>query len=192
LTLDDSGDLLPLEEGSAAKAEGEEDIFETDFEVPALDEDSGSEAVALDESDTDLESSDFDLALDEQDASSDEESGSEVVALEDEEHADAGASTVARPRRKPAKKPAPVDDEIEEEAEEEEEAVSSRAAVAAAPANWGVLPALVMIPCVAVMFFVTIMGYEMVRSMWGYRQGTPVAAPVTKFVANDVFQQTVP
>jgi excisionase family DNA binding protein len=193
LTLDDSGDLLPMDEGgSAAKAEGEEDIFETDFEVPALDEDSGSEAVALDESDTDLESSDFDLALDEQDAASDEESGSEVVALEDEENADAGASTVARPRRKPAKKPAP--DEIEEEIaeEEEEEAVSRRAAVAAAPANWGVLPALVMIPCVAVMFFVTVMGYEMVRGMWGYRQGTPVAAPVTKFVANDVFQQTVP
>jgi hypothetical protein len=195
LTLDDSGDLLPTDEGgSAAKAEGEEDIFETDFEVPALDEDSGSEAVALDESDTDLESSDFDLALDEQDAASDEESGSQVVALEDEENADAGASTVARPRRKPAKKPVPVEDEIEEEApeEEEEETVSPRAAVAAAPANWGVLPALVMIPCVAVMFFVTVMGYEMVRGMWGYRQGTPVAAPVSKFVANDVFQQTVP
>src|SRR5262249_29886717 len=102
LTLDDSGDLLPLDEKApaAASGEGEEDIFETDFEVPALDDDSGSEAVALDESDTDLESSDFDLALDEQ-AAGEEESGSEVVALEDEEEAEAGASTVARPRKKP-------------------------------------------------------------------------------------------
>jgi excisionase family DNA binding protein len=195
LTLDDSGDLLPLDEQSSAPAaEGEEDIFETDFEVPALDEDSGSEAVALDESDTDLESSDFDLALDEQDASSDEESGSEVVALEDEERADAGASTVARPRKKPAKKTALAAEEIEEEEaeEEEEEAPARRAAVAAAPANWGVLPALVLMPCLLVMFLVTIMGYEMIRGMWGYRQGTPVAAPVTKGIANSVFGQNVP
>jgi excisionase family DNA binding protein len=195
LTLDDSGDLLPLDEEAPARAaEGEEDIFETDFEVPALDEDSGSEAVALDESDTDLESSDFDLALDEQDAASDEEIGSEVVALEDEENADAGASTVARPRKKPTKKAARVADEIEEEIaeEDEEEAPTRRAAVAAAPANWGVLPALVMMPCVVVMFFVSIMGFEMIRGMWGYRQGTPVAAPVTKSVANGIFQQNVP
>jgi hypothetical protein len=193
LTLDDSGDLLPLDEQTQS-AEGEGDIFETDFEVPALDEDSGSEAVALDESDTDLESSDFDLALDEQDAASDEESGSEVVALEDEENADAGASTVARPRKKPAKKTAMAKAEVEEDIveEEEEEELAAAPAMAAAPASWGVLPALVLIPCVAVMFFVAIMGYEMIHGMWGYRQGNSVAAPVTKTVANEIFQQNVP
>src|SRR5260370_622542 len=94
LTLDESRDLLPVEEGAAAKSgEGEADIFETDFEVPALDEDSGSQAVALDDSDTDVESSDFDLALGEEDIASEEESGRQVVALEEEE-ADAGAFTV--------------------------------------------------------------------------------------------------
>src|SRR5262245_39040739 len=72
LTLDDSGGSSPLEEG-------ERDIFETDFEVPALEEESGSEAVALDE-DTDLESSDFDLALSDEDMqASDDESTSQVV-----------------------------------------------------------------------------------------------------------------
>jgi hypothetical protein len=64
LTLDDSGDLLPMEEsGKKGGAAGEGDIFETDFEVPALEEDSGSQVAALDESDTDLENSEFDLAL---------------------------------------------------------------------------------------------------------------------------------
>jgi hypothetical protein len=56
LTLDDSG-------GPPAEADsGEKDIFDTDFEVPALEE-SGSEAIALEDADTALESSDFDLAL---------------------------------------------------------------------------------------------------------------------------------
>jgi hypothetical protein len=190
LTLDDSGDLLPLDEKApAAAAEGEEDIFETDFEVPALDEDSGSEAVALDESDTDLESSDFDLALDERDASGEGDSGSEVVALEDEEEAEAGASTVARPRKKPSRI-ARGEEEVEEE--DEEAAVAPTRAVVAKQTEWGLLPALVLIPSVVVMFFVTIVGYEMVKGMWGHRQGTPVAAPIAKFLANDVFSQNVP
>src|SRR5262249_52364130 len=93
LTLDDSGGSPPLEDSS-----GERDIFETDFEVPALEEESGSEAVALDEDATDLES-DFDLALGEEDAPAEDESGSQVVALEDEEEADEAAATVARPTR---------------------------------------------------------------------------------------------
>ena len=63
--------------------------------MPALDEESGSEAVALEEADTDLESSDFDLSLD-----GGEESGSQVVPLEDEDEADEGAATVHRPCRR--------------------------------------------------------------------------------------------
>jgi hypothetical protein len=191
LTLDDSGDLLPLDEKAPAPAaaEGEEDIFETDFEVPALDDDSGSEAVALDESDTDLESSDFDLALDEQDASGEGESGSEVVALEDEEEAEAGASTVARPRKK-STKVAKGDEELVDE--DDEAVVAPTRAVVAKPAEWGLLPALVLIPSVLVMFFVTIIGFEMVKSMWGYRQGSTVASPVASWLANTVFDQKVP
>ena len=48
-------------DATAAFPEEQKDIFETDFELPALDDESGSEAVAIEESDTDLESSDFDL-----------------------------------------------------------------------------------------------------------------------------------
>src|SRR5262249_13695336 len=76
LTLDDS-DKHASHDSTSAFQEEQKDIFETDFELPALDEESGSEAVVLEESDTDLESSDFDLAVDE--GLAEDESGSEVV-----------------------------------------------------------------------------------------------------------------
>ncbi len=90
LTLDSEGGVEAAGEGAAGE-EGK-DIFETDFEVPALEEEeSGSEAVVLEDEDTDLETSDFDLALDEEGGEEDVESGSQVVALEDEEEIDEGA-----------------------------------------------------------------------------------------------------
>ena len=77
----------------------QKDIFETDFDVPSLEE-SGSQAVALDESDTDLESSDFDLALEEgePDGESMDDSGSQVVVLgeEDEDAAPEAEETHAQ------------------------------------------------------------------------------------------------
>jgi hypothetical protein len=190
LTLDDSGGLVPMEEQPAASAEG--DIFETDFEVPALDEESGSEAVALDDSDS--ESSDFDLALEEGDAAGDEESGSQVVALEDESEVDEAGETVQRPMKKkaPAKAAAeasaeegPLEelaDVEDEEAVAEDEEVEERPrrgapAVAAvgAPAPWGPVPALVLLPCVVVMLLCGLMGYELIQNMVGYQQPGKVA-----------------
>ena len=47
------------------------------------------------------------------------------------------------------------------------------ATVAAPPgakARWGALPAFVLAPCLLVMFVVSIMGFEMMRNQWGYRQ----------------------
>jgi hypothetical protein len=222
LTLDDSGGLVPLESSgeqpaAAAAEKGEEgDIFETDFEVPALDEESGSEAVALDESDTDLESSDFDLALEEGDAASDEESGSQVVALEEGEEADEGAETVQRPRKKAKAPPKKAAEELEEdvgellEGEEEgealeelagvedEEAVAGEeeegeaepqrraapvAAAAAAPAPWGPVPALVLMPCLIVMLLAGMMGYELINNMLGYQQPGKVTGFLSESLA---------
>src|SRR5207249_10788074 len=68
--------------------------------LPILEE-SSSEAVPLEDADTDLESSDFDLALTEEEVAAEEESGSQVVALEDED-ADEGAATVAKKRQRQA------------------------------------------------------------------------------------------
>jgi hypothetical protein len=179
LTLDDSGGLAPIDEEK-------KDIFATDFEVPALDEESGQRAAAG-EADTDLESSDFDIALEEGDAATeDAESGSQVVALEDEAEADEGAETVARPRRGGAAldDEAEVDELLGGEAEEEgeEEMVGAGAAVAAEPAPWGPVPAIGMGLTVIVMLLVLFISYEQLQIMWGYRTGSGVAHTVSHWI----------
>ena len=159
---------------NGAQPNREKDIFETDFDVPNLEDESGSQVAALD---TDLDSSDFDLALQDSDIAVDEESGSQVVAL-DEETADEGAATVSAKRR-PKKKAADLEEDVdfgdieeepvvEEEAEEEEERVVVQEKIVK-PAPWGVVPTLVMLPCVVVMVLVGIMGFEMLQHMNGYR-----------------------
>jgi excisionase family DNA binding protein len=185
LTLDAEGELAAAGEDEA------KDIFEeTNFDVPALDDESASEAVALEEGDTDLESSDFDLSLDEGEA----ESGSQVVALEEE--ADDAAETVARPRTKAKVKAKPravvaedeaeldIDLDAEAEAEPgEEEEREPVAAAAAPPAEWGPLPALLLFPTVIVLFVVGLMSFELVQGMWGYNRPTKVSKPVIENVA---------
>jgi hypothetical protein len=175
LTLEDSARLAPLDE-----EKGDKDIFETDFEVPALEDDSGSQVVALEEGDsTDLENSDFDLALGEEDAASDEESGSQVVALDDEEEVDEGAATVARKSKRAA---ADEDEESEEPAAEEEEALVRRPVVAAAPADWGIFTPVVLLISLLFLFVVGLMSFELLHGMWGYRQPYKATSMIIKGV----------
>jgi excisionase family DNA binding protein len=199
LTLDESGGLSPAEDSESGE---DKDIFETDFEVPALDEESGSEAVALDEADTDLESSsDFDLSLE-----VGEESGSEVVPLEGEEEYDEGAATV---QRKAVGGPAVEEDEAVEEdlgealdddltvepdleaVEDEEEEAAVVSAAPAAPAEWGAMPALVLLPCTIILFVVGLMSFELMQGMWGYHKGTKVSNLVIDPIAR-MFDDTLP
>lgn len=164
LTLDDSGGLAPLDGESSESAETpseEKDIFETDDNIPALDEESGSEAVALDDADTDLESSDFDFdptAQEEDETGGD--SGSQVVALDDDEE----VST--------AKRGADDEDELEGvgEIEEEEDEDAVGVGAGAAPAPWGPLPTIFLLPGVVVMFLLGLMTFELLNGMWGYKQ----------------------
>ena len=127
------------------------------------------------------------------DVASEEESGSQVVALEDEENIDEGAATVARPASKELlgkgkKKPVVDDDEgelISRCREEDEEIVTAprgASAAPAAPADWGVLTPVVLLLSVTVMFLVGVMGFELVRGMWGYRQPNKVSALLIKSV----------
>jgi hypothetical protein len=186
LSLEDSSGNLEVQAGAD---ESDQDIFETDLDAPSLEE-SGSEAVALDEADTDLESSDFDIALDEGDAEADEESGSQVVALEeDEEDPDAAPS----PRGRRGRRAPTLDEEepgfeglggeegaaAEEEAEEEAETPVLQQAVAA---PWGPVPVFFMLPCVIVMFLVGLMGFELVQSMAGYKQPGMITKAISGLV----------
>ncbi len=183
LTIDETGGLAPLEEEAPAAAQDEKDIFETDFDVPALEDESGSQAVALDSADTDLESSDFDIALDEGDMAAEDESGSEVIALDEEGGADVAART---PPPKKKKKGATVvlsedeeggfeglmeggelEEEAEAEVEEEEEAVPAGAALAAPAPEWGIW-GILLLPGVAVLLLVALMGFEMMQGAMGY------------------------
>lgn len=190
LSLDESGGLAVEDE---AGSEEDDNVLETDFEVPALDEESGSEAVALDEADTDLESSEFDLSLE------GEESGSQVVPLEDEEEYDEGAATV---QRRAAGALAEDDEGLEEldddlneepvlEDEEEGEVEVEAAAAPAPPAEWGALPALVMLPCTILLFVVGLMSFELIQGMWGYHRGTKVSNLIIHPIAK-MFDDSLP
>jgi hypothetical protein len=194
LTLDDAGDLAPASEGTVDHPKGgDKDIFETDFDIPALDDESGSEAVALEEGDTDLENSDFDLATDGA-GLGDDESLSQVVELEEEE------PVPARGRKRPS-----GEHEVEVSFDDDEAAAGGSASSAlrgvrhtadedededemapvgqAPPARWGVLPALVLMPCVLLLFVGGLMGYELVQGMWGYHQPYKPASLVTTEIA---------
>ncbi len=212
-----SGGLADLEDSTERPAsKSEKNVFETDFDVPNIDEESDSQAVALDDGDTDLEeTSDFGVALSDDDMTAAEDpSGSQVVALEEEEEADDEAATVDR-RRRPA---ADVEDEeedlnqfessdleedeavAEEDEEAEEEARPRRrkaepAALAAAPpakVRWGPLPAIFLLPSVVVLFFVGIMTWETLNLMWGNHQGQKVSGVVVPWLAYDVFKVDKP
>lgn len=195
LTLDDSGEGSSLE---AAAMEGEEskgDIFETDFEIPPMTDESGSEAVAID-SDTDLEP---EVALeDDAELEAEEESGSEVVVLEDE-------TGEAKPAKGKKKKAAAVADDgdvdladVEEDDSgsasaamrgvkrrlvDEEDEVEIAASGRAAPKPWGPVPAIILFPALLIVMFGALMGVELIGTMMGYQQAKKPGAPLVRGVA---------
>jgi hypothetical protein len=201
LTLDDSSGGAALDDvdlddsGSGDKG----DIFETDFEIPPMgDSDSGSEAVALESSDTDLEKSDFDVALDGTEEVP--ESGSEVVLLEED---DDGAPRARKGKagRKVARDEdvdlADVEEEEDESSvskalkgakgrrddEEDEETVPAGAG-AYRPIPWGPVPVIFLLPAFLLMLVGAIMGYEVIQTMTGYQQPRKPAAPLVRAVAD--------
>lgn len=195
LTLDEDPNLgaMDADTGSLGEQEASNDIFETDFEIPALEDDSGSEVLPMEEADTDLESSDFDLAVDSEEMSTDsDESGSNVDIVDEEDDApkskkkkktklqlddddsggvsfddmDLDESNVSASK---ALRGVKSDDESEDiEAVEDEDGVPV-GAVVAAPAPWGPLPALLLLPTVLLAFVGTIMAYEVIGGMFGYK-----------------------
>jgi len=176
LTDSDSEFELTLDEGSSASlpkikkpsglADDQKDIFETDFDLQTAGmegDDSQSQAVALDEQDTDLESSDFDLALEEDQSSSGDMSRDEPMELSEDGSMDMSMDAASIDQMS--------DDQIvpadDEPAEEEEPAPLT---IPAAHADWGMYPLIMMVPCVLIMFLALLMSYELVHNMWGYHQ----------------------
>ena len=186
----------------APAADKKGDIFEaTDFEIPALEDDSASEAVSLDEADTDLESSDFDLALDEADVSADDESASEVVAFDDRDVSKAKAKrrkkidddddgavdlgddleegpSASKALRGVRRDEDDDDYEVSESVEDEE----GRPVAVAAPAKWGPLPGNPDVPDRDHLFLGGLMAYEILHSVWGYQQAAKPTTPLVILV----------
>lgn len=188
LTLDDSGGGSSLEQAALPSDEADKnDIFETDFEIPPMAEDSSSEAV---EADTDLEKSDFELALNDSDVPADEESGSQVVLLEEE------SRPAARRRGAVAEDVDLADVESEEtgslsgvmrkesrrQTDDDEEMAVPAGAVASRP--WGPWPAVLLALAFLPIALGGLMGYELLHTMWGYSQPRKPAAPLVRQVAS--------
>ncbi len=170
---------LSLEEGSgiAPLEEEKKDVFDSDFKVPAL-EGSDSDNVGLSDEDSGVESSDFELALDDENLTI-EDTGSEVVVIE--EGADEADETAIRPQL--------MEGEIEEEAgeemvaveaEEEEEAALAAAAAEAQPVEWGPLPTILLAPAAFVMVLIGFLLFEMLNSVWSYSQPNAVTGQISE------------
>jgi hypothetical protein len=194
LTLGDSGDsgsLGSLDAAALQEDEAKGDIFETDFEIPPMSEDSGSEAVAL-ESDTDLEGSAEDVALDDVDVVAEDDSGSEAVVLDDDDE----APPSGRSGRRRGAAAALDDDEDassqlagvrgrrrDEEDDDEDDAVPSGYAP---PTPWGPLPALFLFPAFVLLIVGGLMGYELLHTMTGYAQPRKPSAPIVRGIAKQL------
>ncbi len=209
LTLDDSGNLAAADDeaaapqvkarkkkGADAGAGDEQDIFDTDFEVPALDE-SDDATVA----DSELESSDFDLALDDSDLAAEDESGSQVVALDEEDSetvADDDGVVDDVDVEEESSDFADLDEDVQVEdvdAEDVEVETAGKVTVKREtvikeklipPAPWGILPVIFMLPCVIVMFLVGVLGFEVVQSSSGLKPPGPLTLAIADLLDKPV------
>jgi len=82
-----------------------------------------------------------------------------------------------------------LDETEEEEAEEEEEPAVAAGAAAAPPAEWGALPAVMLLFSLIVLIVVGLMGFELVQGMWGFHKSHKVTSlvidPVTRIFVDD-------
>jgi hypothetical protein len=209
LTLDDSGNLAAADDAPAPQVksrkkggaeEGEQDIFDTDFEVPAIDE-SDDATVA----DSELESSDFDLALDDSELAAEDESGSQVVALDEEDaetvaDSDGDAAVVDDVDvEEESSDFADLDEDVQvedvDEVEEAEGEAETKTKVKREtvikekliePAPWGIVPVVFMLPCVIIMVLVGLLGIEVIQSSTGMKPPGPLTVAIGESIGSPV------
>jgi hypothetical protein len=186
LTLDDNSgisEVVESERAGVAPDGSQADIFETDFELPAMDDDSSAELAAAEadlEASGDFEVDEGDLLDDDALVVVDEGDGEpieEVDLLEEGFEEGASASGALRGVRRGL-------DDDDGYAEPRGQVVT--VPVAAAPSKWGALPAVVLFMTLPLMFVGTLMSYEMVRGMWGYHQPSAPGNLVVRGVAESV------
>ena len=84
------------------------------------------------------------------------------------------------------------DEEEEDEVEEDEEpALAVGPAAASPPAEWGALPALMLLPSVVILIVVGLMGFELIQGMWGFHKPSKVSSLVIDPIAR-MFDDTLP
>ena len=204
LTLDDHSGISDVvasaqsgRGGSADNSQG--DIFETDFELPSLEEESSSEVVA---EGTDLAGDGFEIDASDMIDPNDDESASQVMVIDDGEPVlEDNARAKGRGGRRALADPDGVDlaDDLEHGASASgalrgvrdddggDYRVAPAQTVVGAPAKWGALPAVVLFMTLPLMFMGAIMSYEMVRGMWGYHQPTQPGNLLVRGLAESIF-----
>jgi excisionase family DNA binding protein len=180
LTLDDESSIAPMGSSSSNKP------IQADKVLGLKGDDSGSDELRIGASssgDLNLESSDFELALDEEPAQAGE-TGSEVIVID--EGAEEGEPTAVRPEALDAleaEEIAEIDEELSVEAAAEEgEVVPAGPVVEAAPAEWGWW-SIIHLPTALVLLFVGFLLIEMLRSIWSYNQPTMVGSKIFEMFA---------
>jgi hypothetical protein len=185
LTLDDSSGVSERLADNLRAEEGKGDIFETDFELPVMPDESGSEVVPVESSDTDLDSTGFDVdAAD--DVPVDDESASEVVMVDEDAPLIEDDSPVSL-----------HDEDALDAAALDESASASQAlrgvrageagevrTVVAAPPKWGPIPAVGLALTLIPAFLGMLMTFEILRGMWGYSPGGGAGGMLVRGVAD--------
>lgn len=161
--------------------EPEGDTSSSDFELTLEDEnlsgESGPKTARVGAGAIEAETSDFELALDD-DSSSEviDDTDSEVIVIDDEEDVGEAVTT--------GDAAALFDDEgdvIVDEAVEDESEVVPSGAMAAAPAEWGWW-SMALLPTVLLMPFVGFLLFEMMKSMYSYNQPSMMTGPIYSLI----------
>jgi hypothetical protein len=180
LTLDDSSGVAERLADNIRAESGKGDIFETDFELPVMPDESGSEVVPVESADTDLDSTGFEVDSAD-DVPVDDESASEVVMVDEDA-------------------PLIEDDAValDDDVLVEESTSASRAlrgvradaeagevrTVIATPPKWGPIPAIGLALTFIPAFLGVLMTFEILRGMWGYSPGGGAGGLIVRGVAD--------
>ncbi len=188
----ESPEPLSLDDADFTLSTG--DIFESDCDILRLDDESGSEPVAV-ETEDDIEGA-SDQGSD-ADVCSEPDSREILLLLDDVEESDRAEE---RLHRNPADAEDVVDlaemkededtevllnmSEAEADADEEQEEVVGIRAEAYRSVPWGIIPSLLLLPSFVLAIVGGLMGVELLQTMWGYQQPRKPAASLVRSVAS--------